>query len=72
MEKQRVAISRKSLSAGDVEAIYGVPRGTLANLRSRREGAVFHRVGKKIYYKIDDFERWFVAEPVLTKDVVRC
>ena len=70
-KKQQDGLTKIALSANEVERVYGVPRGSLANLRCRREGAKYFTVGKKIYYRISDFEAWFFGSPVLTKDAVR-
>jgi hypothetical protein len=50
---------------------YSCNIGTLANMRSRREGPAFLRVGKrKVMYRVDDFERWLFSQPVKTKDSI--
>lgn len=61
---------KRALSPDDVEIIYGIPRGTLANLRSKRVGCVFWKVGSKCYYRADEFERWFFSHKILTKDSI--
>lgn len=49
-------------------AVYGIDKGTLANYRSRREGCKFFKVNKRVFYRKDDFEKWFFGNPVLTSD----
>lgn len=66
----RACLPKRAFSSDEVESVYGVPKGTLANLRCRREGAVFFKVGGKVYYRVDEFEKWFFSNRVLTKDAV--
>ena len=61
---------KKVYQPPDVQAAYGVPTGTLANLRSKRRGPRFYRVGRKIYYMQEDLERWIRSNPVETIDSV--
>lgn len=62
---------RKMLSPADVEALYGIPRGSLANLRWSRKGPQFFKVGaRRVLYRLDDVRRWIESRPVLTKDSV--
>lgn len=51
-----------------VEMFPFLNRGTLANMRSRREGPKFYRVGRKVVYLLDDIEQWLTSQPVLTRD----
>lgn len=43
-------------------------KGTLANLRSRKQGPKFFKVGRKVVYLLGDIEKWLTSQPVLTKD----
>ena len=63
-------MDRKSATPQEIAAIYGVNAGTLANLRSQGKGAKYYRLGTKIIYFIEDFERWLTSEPVMTADSV--
>ena len=67
----RSNVMEKALDCKQVEERYHVPRGTLANLRSRKEGCKFFKVGSKVYYRISDFEAWFFSQPVLTLDSIK-
>ena len=62
------AIHRITISPEEAAAIYGVNRGTLANLRSRKLGCPYIKVGRKILYKVDLFERWLFSTPVKTME----
>ena len=59
---------RKSLSPKDCEFIYGLNIGTLCNLRHRGEGPKYHKLGKKVLYRVEDIERWLNENVVLTRD----
>ena len=69
-ERARINSLEKAIDTKQAEARYNIPKGTLANLRSRRQGSKFFKVGSKIYYRITDFENWFFKQPVLTKDSI--
>lgn len=45
-------------SADQVSSITGVRTATLANWRSRGEGPVWLKVGRKIWYPVVEFEDW--------------
>ena len=55
----------------EVEAIYGIPRGSLANLRWQKRGPKYLKAGpRRVLYRIDDIEEWVSHNPVLTTDRV--
>jgi len=59
---------RKALSPKDVAEIYSLSEGSLANMRSRREGPRYYKIGRKVIYFITDIEDWLKRTPVLTID----
>ena len=59
-----------TLTGEEIEAIYGVDKGTLANLRSKRLGCPYFKRGKSVYYKKSDWESYFFSNPVLTSDSI--
>jgi hypothetical protein len=60
---------RRSLSPAAVERIYGIPRGSLGNLRWKKEGPKFYKAGKRrILYMADDVEAWIHRRPIETRD----
>lgn len=59
---------KKTISPKEASVTYGFCEGTLANLRYRKQGPKFYRVGRKVLYLAEDFERWVLSNPVLTKD----
>jgi hypothetical protein len=52
----------------EMSRIYGIPLGTLANLRCQKRGSKFFRRGRSILYFFNDFEAWLKRDPVLTVD----
>ena len=69
-ERKMLSLSeRKMLSPAEVEAVYGIPVGSLANLRCARKGPPFYRVGggRRIKYDPDAVRAWIESGRVLTK-----
>ncbi len=52
----------------EMSRLYGVPVGTLANLRYQKRGPKYYKIGKGVFYFISDFEAWMKGRPVLTAD----
>ena len=68
MEK---TLKKKTLNAKEVEGIYGLCRGTLANMRWRRVGPRYFKAGKrKVLYLVSDIEAWIAKSPVQTIDSI--
>lgn len=66
------SIQKKALSAADVEAIYGIPTGTLANMRCQKRGPRFFKIGrKKVVYFPEDVEPWLRSCPIETIDSLK-
>ncbi len=61
-------LTKKAATPDEINKTFGVPKGTLANLRSRREGCRFFKVGRSVYYDLQEFEEWLKSTPVLTTD----
>ena len=53
-----------TLNPKQVEAEYGIPVGTLANMRWRAEGIRFYRAGRAILYRRADIEAWLETQAV--------
>ena len=68
--KKNSALPKRALTPIEVEKVYGVPVGSLANMRSKQQGAKFYKVGRKVVYKPEDIERFLFRNPVLTIDSV--
>ncbi len=47
-----------SITPTEVAERYGLNKGTLANMRSKKEGPPYVKIGKKILYKVIDLEKW--------------
>lgn len=60
------AARRITITTDEAVTLYGVNKGTLANLRSKRQGCPFFRVNGKILYQKDQFEEWLFSNPVKT------
>jgi orotidine-5'-phosphate decarboxylase len=62
----------RAFSPKDAVAVYpGVgTTGTLANLRVKKRGPRFFKVGRKVVYRAEDIEAYLFARPVLTRDSV--
>jgi hypothetical protein len=50
--------------------MYGFSVGYLANLRLKRQGPAYYKPGKKVLYKVADFESWVTENPVKTIDQI--
>lgn len=47
---------------------YGINRGTLSNLRNKKLGPPYLKVGRKVLYPVKDFETWLFSNPVKTME----
>jgi len=63
-------LKKVTMTPEEIEAVYGIPRTHLANLRWKKAGAKSFRVGRRVYYKISDFEAWFFSCPTMTLDAM--
>ena len=53
--------SKLSVTSPEAAELLGVPEGTLRNMRSRREGPAFSKVGTKVLYRVKDLEKYLEA-----------
>ena len=60
--------NKRMIGPREVESLYSIPVGSLANLRSLRKGPKFYKVNRKVLYKLEDLEEFFTSNPVLTTD----
>lgn len=63
-----VDIKRLAVTPEQAAKLYGLSVGRLANMRSKKQGPCFYKVGKKVLYKVEDLERWLFDAPVMTLD----
>lgn len=66
----KAEIIPQALSPAQVETFFGIPTGTLANLRWRKEGPKFFKRSRKVIYRPQDVETWLFSNPVQTLDSV--
>jgi len=69
--KEKVEPLKPGQKAGVPEtmaATYNCSLGHLANMRSRKKGPKFYKQGRRVFYKVNDFEAWLFSNPVMTTD----
>ena len=49
-------------------AVYGKNPGSAANERSKKIGPPFYKIGKGVFYRVDEVEAYFAAGRVETAD----
>jgi hypothetical protein len=61
------------LKPSEVRVVFGIPVGTLANLRYAKKGPRFFRKpgGRGIFYLASDVEAWITSQPVQTMDSLK-
>ena len=60
---------KKMLSPAAVEALFGIPRGSLANLRWAKKGPRYYKVGsRRVLYRLEDIRSWIESNPVITTE----
>lgn len=61
MQNKKLAVT-----AAEAAEIYGLSKGSLANLRWAKKGPRFYKQSRKIFYKVADLENWLFANPTMT------
>lgn len=61
-------MDRKTLTPQQVAQVYGFPVQTLANWRWLGEGPSYIKIGKKIFYRIEDMDRYLNDHLITTRD----
>ncbi len=70
--KEKTFSTRKAAGGPElVSEIYGIPAGTLANLRCQGRGPKFYRRGRRVIYFFTDVETWLTSEPCQTLDSIQ-
>ena len=59
---------KQAISPEIAEERYSTPKGTLANLRTLKLGPPYFKVGRRVLYRVDDFEKWLYSRPIRTID----
>ncbi len=60
------ALHKITMTPQELECVYGTNQGTLANLRSKKQGPPYILLGRKVLYRVDLFEKWLFAGAVKT------
>jgi hypothetical protein len=70
--EQKRELKKIALTPAEVYATFGIPPGTLANLRwSKRGPRYFKRPGGRgIFYLLSDVEAWITSCPVQTLESI--
>lgn len=58
------------LTPKEVETLFKIKTGTLANWRSQGKGPQYHKIGRTVRYKRNDVEEWIESNLVLTTDII--
>ncbi|MGV8081078.1 MAG: helix-turn-helix transcriptional regulator [Syntrophales bacterium] len=61
-------IEKIAYTPEELRVAYGLEPGTLANLRCKKRGPKFFKIGRKCLYMRADVEAWIRRHPVLTAD----
>lgn len=60
--------SKKFLNGSEMELVYSLNKGTLANMRSKKIGPKYYKVGGLVLYKAEDVEAWIEDHKILTTE----
>lgn len=64
MQNKKLAVT-----AQEASELYGIAKGSLANLRYQKKGPKYFIVNKrKVLYRVADLEAWLYQNPVQTID----
>jgi hypothetical protein len=66
MKKASVVPNRVMVSPNQAAALFDIAPGTLGNMRSKKVGPPFFKVGRSVKYRLEDLESYFTQSPVLT------
>jgi predicted DNA-binding transcriptional regulator AlpA len=62
-------VKKKAITPAELEAIYGIPRGSSANMRWAKKGPKYYKAGpRRVIYMVEDVEEWLSRNPVQTID----
>ena len=64
-------MDNKILTTKQFSKEYGLPEGSLANMRWRKIGPRYYKLNKKIIYRRADIEAWLFSNPVLTINALK-
>lgn len=52
------------LGPNEVQDLFSIPKGTLSNWRSRKMGPRFYKLSRKILYRLEDLQEFFMKNPI--------
>jgi hypothetical protein len=61
-------VTRRTVTPQEAAEIYGLSVGSLANQRVKRQGSRYYTCGRRVFYLVEDLERWLLRNPVMTID----
>jgi hypothetical protein len=68
MRKEVKELKKVILRPWEINDMYGIPEGSLANMRWSKKGPRYFRKpgGRGIFYLLTDVEDWLTSQPVQT------
>jgi predicted DNA-binding transcriptional regulator AlpA len=64
-------VKKRAITPAELEAIYGIPRGSAANMRWAKKGPKYYKAGaRRVIYMVEDVEEWLSRKPVLTSESI--
>lgn len=65
-------LKKRAITPAELEEIYGIPRGSSANMRWAKRGPKYYKAGgRRVLYMVEDVEEWLSRNPVLTTDSLK-
>jgi len=61
-------IAKKLLSEKEVETIYGLNARTLQRERTVGSGIIYHKIGRRVKYHIEDIEKYLQQKRVVENE----
>lgn len=63
-------VKKKFIRPPEIKEVYGIPEGTLANLRWAKKGPRYFKRpgGRGVFYLVADVEDWLMSRPIQTLD----
>tara|TARA_R110001599_G_scaffold263222_1_gene463827 strand:- start:352 stop:546 length:195 start_codon:yes stop_codon:yes gene_type:complete len=61
-------IAKKLLSEKEVETIYGLNARTLQRERNVGSGIIYHKIGRRVKYHIEDIEKYLQQKRVVENE----
>ena len=64
-------VKKRAITPAELEAIYGIPRGSAANMRWAKKERKDYKAGtRRVIYMVEDVEEWLSRNPILTTDSI--